>query len=188
MAVREFLDESGTPWRVWSLTAAASYPQTPSTDDVAEVDPTGWLVFESVSTGEKRRLSLYRQRWAEAPDVELRAMLARAETVRESDADAELAQRGAPADQQPIRTFRYPEGRYWTACVVVRQEDGGPPVLRFTAGARIIELGNWPKQWTDFSDEQLIDLLRWAAPRADSGSPPPGTPRRRWDDQLGQAR
>jgi hypothetical protein len=141
---------------------------------VGEADPTGWLDFESLSTGERRRLSSYRQRWAEAPDVELRAMLARAETVAN--------------DQQPVRTFRYPEGRYWTACVIVRQEDGGPPVLRFTAGARIIELGNWPKQWTDFSDEQLVELLRWAAPRADTGAPPPGTPRRRWDDHLGQAR
>jgi hypothetical protein len=89
---------------------------------------------------------------------------------------------------QSLRTFRYPGGRYWTVCVDMHHSDGGPPALRFTAGARIIELATWPAEWADFTDRQLIDLLRWAAPRSDRRPPPPGTPRRRWDDSLHQER
>jgi hypothetical protein len=87
---------------------------------------------------------------------------------------------------QPLRTFRYPGGRYWTVCVDMHLLDGGPPTLRFTAGARIIELATWPAEWADFTDGQLIDLLRWAAPRSQRPLPPPGTPRRRWDDASEQ--
>jgi hypothetical protein len=83
---------------------------------------------------------------------------------------------------QSLRTFRYPGGRYWTVCVDMHLSDGGPPALRFTAGARIIELATWPAEWTDYTDAQLVDLLRWAAPRSERRPPPPGVPRRRWDD------
>jgi hypothetical protein len=78
------------------------------------------------------------------------------------------------------RTFRYPGGRIWV--VSVAQDQGGPPVLRFTAGARDINLKDWPKDWPDYADEQLVELLRRAAPRAPS-TPVPNGPHRRWDDQ-----
>lgn len=95
--------------------------------------------------------------------------------------DAVLPPRMA-SDTQSLRTFRYPGGRYWTVCVDMHLEEGGPPALRFTAGARIIELASWPPEWSDFTDAQLVDLLRWAAPRSRRSPLPPGTPRRRWDD------
>jgi hypothetical protein len=88
---------------------------------------------------------------------------------------------GAAAPQR-VRTFRYPGGRYWTVAVDPHRETGSPPALRFTAGARNIELAAWPADWIDYTDEQLIELLRWASPRFDRRAPPPGTPRRRWDD------
>lgn len=86
------------------------------------------------------------------------------------------------AASRRLRTFRYPGGRYWTVCLDMHLQDGAPPALRFTAGARNIELATWPEDWVDYSDAQLVDLLRWAAPRFDRRAPPPGTPRRRWDD------
>jgi hypothetical protein len=89
---------------------------------------------------------------------------------------------------QFLRTFRYPGGRYWTVCVDMHRSGGGPPALRFTAGARIIELASWPADWAGFTDAQLIDLLRWAAPRSERQPPSRGTPRRRWDDQSGEGR
>lgn len=79
------------------------------------------------------------------------------------------------------RTFRYPGGRIWVVTVV--QDHGTPSaVLRFTAGARDINLRDWPKDWPDYSDDQLVALLRHASPRAPGSKPLPNGPRRRWDD------
>jgi hypothetical protein len=112
--------------------------------------------------------------------------------ARRADQLADLppaARSAVPAEERPdltdlgvVRTFRYPGGRFWTVCVIRRPEGGGPPVLRFTAGARDIDLRDWPKDWADYRDEQLVDLLRQAAPRPHGLPPGPGTPRRRWDD------
>jgi len=79
------------------------------------------------------------------------------------------------------RTFRYPGGRIWVVSVV--QDQRSEAVLRFTAGAREIDLCDWPKDWVDYSDEQLVQLLRRAAPRAPGSVPKPNGPRRRWNDQ-----
>ena len=86
-------------------------------------------------------------------------------------------------DLQVVRTFWYPGGRFWLVCVVGNPEDGGPPVLRFTAGTRSIDVRKWRKDWADQPDENLISMLRRAAPRGGSGQPGLGTPHRRWDDQ-----
>jgi hypothetical protein len=83
-------------------------------------------------------------------------------------------------DLRVWRTFRYPGGRIWV--VSVQQDERSAPVLRFTAGAREIDLRDWPKDWVDHTDEQLVQLLRRAAPRGSGSEPPPNGPRRRWDD------
>ena len=84
-------------------------------------------------------------------------------------------------DLSVSRTFRYPGGRIWVASV--NQDEGTTPVLRFSAGGREIDLRDWPKDWVDYSDEALVNLLRKAAPRATGSRPLPNGPRRRWDDQ-----
>jgi hypothetical protein len=135
----------------------------------------------------------------------LRALLARAEVVppyrmraeRESGANSfparSIAAEGIPHDEADVtdldvvRTFRYPGGRFWTVCVVTHPEDDGPPVLRFTSGMRSIDLHAWRKDWPDQRDEVLVEMLRRAAPRRDSGPIDAATPRRRWDDQPGPA-
>jgi hypothetical protein len=38
-------------------------------------------------------------------------------------------------------------------------------VLRFSAGARSIDVADWPPDWAEQSDEELISLLQHAAPR-----------------------
>jgi hypothetical protein len=109
---------------------------------------------------------------------------------REQDlADLPPAARSdVPEDERPdvtdlgvVRTFRYPGGRFWTVCVIRHPEAGGPPVLRFTAGMRDIDLKDWPKDWADYPDEGLVDLLRRAAPRT-KRPPDQNSPRRRYDD------
>ncbi len=114
----------------------------------------------------------------------------RAAKRAEQLADLPPAARSAvPEEERPdvtdlgvVRSFRYPGGRFWTVCVIRHPGEGRPPVLRFTAGAREIDMPDWPKDWADYRDDQLVDLLRRAAPRPRRQPPGPETPRRRWDD------
>jgi len=136
----------------------------------AEVVPHRKLRTEKDARGqaaadEIRRAADFSQQAVEEPE--------RAQTfAREETPDV--------TDLSASRTFRYPGGRIWV--VSVMQDPGSAPVLRFMAGAREIDLHDWPKDWVDYSDEQLVLLLRRAAPRAGS-APVPNAPRRRWDDE-----
>ena len=114
----------------------------------------------------------------------------RAARQSEHLADLPPAIRSAvPEEEKPdvtdlgvVRTFRYPGGRFWTVCVIRHPEGGGPSVLRFTAGARDIDMRDWPKDWADYRGDQLVELLRQASPRPPVANLRPGMPRRRWDD------
>ena len=106
--------------------------------------------------------------------------------------DAPDRVRLVPSEETPdvtdlavLRTFRYPTGRIWAVCVMQHPEDGGPPVLRFAAGSRNIDLHDWPKDWADYPDEGLANLLRRAAPRQNEPTPSSETPHRRWDEVSG---
>ncbi|HEX4685100.1 MAG TPA: hypothetical protein VH277_20450 [Gemmatimonadaceae bacterium] len=200
MAVREFTDENGTTWRAWDIRPDAIHPQTKAEDYLAECYDVGWIVFETLSGDQKRRLCPYPIRWAEATNVELRHLLSRADAVAPNklaaerqplgeDAPSALVVSVPPAEDKPdvtdlevVRSFRYPGGRLWTVSVVPHPEDAGPPVLRFTAGMRSIDLRTWPRDWADAPDQRLVELLRVAAPRPTASSSEPNTPRRRWND------
>lgn len=129
-----------------------------------------------------------------AAEREARGVAAAQEMARTSEVIAHAADDPARArraaredtpdvtDLNVVRTFRYPGGRIWGVCVITHPENGGSPVLRFAAGARSIDLANWPKDWVDYSNEDLVALLRLAAPRAPAPPPGPDTPRRRYSD------
>ena len=121
-----------------------------------------------------------------AADENARAAEFSAHAVEDPNRARQLAREETPdvTDLSVFRTFRYPGGRIWVASIVPHPDDGGPAVLRFAAGARDIDLRDWPKDWADYPDEQLVQLLRRAAPRKSGGTPPPGTPRRRWNDEA----
>jgi hypothetical protein len=208
MAVREFTDSSGREWRVWNVVPEAIHPQTKTEDYLADMYHTGWLVFETKAEDEKRRLADFPRDWSELPDRALRVLLGRAEIIpprklralreargeeaaRQQERAVQRAKERAdlPEEERPditdlgvVRTFRYPGGRYWTVCVIKHPEEGGAPVLRFSAGARDIDLRDWPRAWADYPDEGLVDLLRSAAPRPRGQVRGPDTPRRRYDD------
>jgi hypothetical protein len=200
MAVREFTDQSGTRWRAWNITPESIHPQTRAEDYLVDCYQVGWLVFETASGDQKRRLCPYPIRWDEGTEGDLINLLGRAEavpplklhaqrqTTSQPHADRSLtgtaeAEASQPdvTDLQVVRTFRYPGGRFWTVNVIAHPDDGRPPRLRFSAGARSIDLWSWPRDWPDYPDERLVELLRTGAPRLAS-APEPGTPRRRWDD------
>lgn len=118
--------------------------------------------------------------------------------AREIDRAVEFAERAVdtpehvqdvPREETPdvtdlsvLRTFRYPGGRVWAVCLAQHPDGGGPPVLRFTAGARHVDLIDWPKDWADYPNEELVNLLRSAIPRSRTVSQSPDTPQRRWND------
>lgn len=202
MPVREFTDGSGREWRAWDIKPHEIHPVTKAEDYLADCYITGWIVFETLTGDEKRRLCPWPISWVNESEPGLRTLLSMAELVpphrvksqRVSGADWAAARTVANemarnvdqpdiTDLQVVRTFTYPGGRFWVVGVVMRPEDGGPSVLRFTAGARSIDLTRWRKDWADQPDEVLISMLRRAAPREGSGQPGLGTPRRRWDDQ-----
>lgn len=203
MALREFRDESGREWRAWDITAEKLHPSTRAENHLQGV-LEGWLVFEAVDGAAKARLYPIPESWRNASQDELRRLLKMAEPTRDSGeyerfagadrAAQRVATRGA-ADDAPAsraertstesRSFRYPGGRYWSVAeyVIRRPSDrDGPatlPVLRFTAGARSLDVREWPAGWRSYSDHQLADLLWRSFPRESSGDPEAGGFRRR---------
>src|SRR5688500_15887168 len=83
--------------------------------------------------------------------------------------------------ERVVRSFRYPNGRLWSVCVVRRPEGGGAPLLRFSAGARHLDLHDWPEDWAALSEERLIGLVRSIPRAAQPGPRPTDRPRRRHD-------
>lgn len=200
MAVREFVDDEGKAWRVWCILPESIHPVTRAEDYLADCYQLGWLVFEANSGDEKRRLCPFPVAWESADQEELQALLRQAESVRSRKAsggtsiDGEALQVKTPAievddstdekadlvDLTVVRTFRYPGGRIWSAAIAPHSDIAVGPVLRFTAGARTIDLARFPRDWPDLPDDSLIDLLR-QSPRPISRYAPE-TPRRRHND------
>jgi hypothetical protein len=199
MAVREFAAADGKPWRAWEIKPEAIHPVTKAEDYLADCFTTGWLVFETNSGDEKRRLCPYPTQWHRASDNQLRQLLELADDVPARKLHAERQEVNDPAgakkpipvppeddklditDLPVVRSFKYPGGRLWSVCVVDHPEDGGPPSLRFTAGSRFLDMRPWPRDWVDAPDAGLIEMLRSAAPRP-STAPPSGISRRRFND------
>ena len=207
VAVREFVDVAGRTWRAWEIQPEAIHPQTRAEDYLADCYETGWVVFETADGREKRRLCPYPRAWSTLSDADLTRLIDRAEIVppvkhaqqrttggpaatgpspRRGGDDVRATASTRPADLTDlgvVRSFRYPRGRLWSVCVVQRPESGGAAVLRFTAGARSIDLRQWPRDWPDYPDDRLVELLRLASPRRPSAVAPAGTPPRRYTDQ-----
>src|SRR5688572_2980141 len=81
MALREFTDRSGSRWRVWDIRPEQMHAAVRAEDHLQNV-LNGWLAFESVQSGEKRRLVPIPGGWETASEAELDRMLARADPVR----------------------------------------------------------------------------------------------------------
>jgi hypothetical protein len=202
MAVREFADREGRVWRVWCILPESIHPVTRAEDYLADCYQLGWLVFETTAGDEKRRLCPYPRDW-ESADVEaLNSMLDQSERVRqrrpsgETTAIDRAGSRGKPpaievddaneeqadlTDLTVVRTFRYPGGRVWSAAIAPHSDIAVGPVLRFTAGARSIDLERYPRDWPDLPDDSLVELLRGAVPRPIMRFTSE-TPRRRYND------
>ncbi|GAC1514945.1 MAG: hypothetical protein NVS1B4_03920 [Gemmatimonadaceae bacterium] len=197
MAVREVTDAAGVRWRIWAVDPEELHPTTRN-EAFAAALTDGWLVFERVDRQEKRRLTPIPLGWDGWSEAELRTVLEQAPSVTRRFADggapseataAEHLAYGATARQSGARSFRFPGGRFWTASLF-DPPGGGSRVLRFMAGARVVDLDDWPADWSTFNDDQLSTLLRQTERRpargraaaAGSDAPTP-TPSRRHGDR-----
>ncbi|HEX2781030.1 MAG TPA: hypothetical protein VHM30_16140, partial [Gemmatimonadaceae bacterium] len=81
------------------------------------------------------------------------------------------------------RTFEYPRGRTWVACLYehIGKDGRAKPVLRFTTGIRTTDADHIPPNWADLEEEGLIRLLRESTPRPRDAKPV--APHRRHSDQ-----
>ena len=80
-AVREFLDHRGLAWRVWAVTQEQLHPARLIADRMGDYRE-GWLTFECTSGSERRRLPHYPPNWGRLANLDLEALLDRAESVR----------------------------------------------------------------------------------------------------------
>jgi hypothetical protein len=171
MALREFTAADGTSWRVWDVTSDKLHPATRAEDYLANY-LDGWLVFESFDGAQKSRLFPIPAGWSTATDGELEALLRRAEAVHRDRMSPAYGRRVIEEARKPIaptghtqaRTFRFPDGRHWS---VTEWTDtaGSRPILRFSSGARSLDLTEWPSNWVTFTDGELVTLLAESFPR-----------------------
>src|SRR5688572_11725563 len=101
MPVREFKDDFGREWRAWDIKPQEIHPATKAEDYLADCYITGWIVFETVSGDQKRRLCPWPIRWMEESDAGLRQLLSMAEIV---PAHGEKAQRVSGQWQERRKT------------------------------------------------------------------------------------
>ena len=178
MPVREFKDSAGVEWRAWEITPDAIAPPTRGEDYLADCYQLGWVVLET-KTGDRRvRLCPIPRDWQRLSDESLEGLLRQGEVLPART----VSGRGPMADMAFVRSFRYPGGRVWTVSLTPRPTAPDTRVLRFSAGARSVDVEDWPRDWADLPDEQLIAILRRAAPRG-LLAPLPTEERHRMGDQ-----
>jgi hypothetical protein len=160
MPVREFIDGAGVEWRGWEVTPDALYPPTRGEDYLADCYQLGWVVMETKSGDRRVRLCPIPRDWQHLSDESLAALIPTAEVLPARTVSA----REPIADVAPVRSFRYPGGRVWTASLAAHPTAPGMRVLRFSGAARVIDVEDWPAAWAEQSDEELVALLRREAP------------------------
>ena len=182
MSLRDFSDRAGRQWRVWDVTSDVIHPATRGEDYMRDY-LDGWLAFESADGLAKCRLTPIPKGWADAAVEQLEEWLHAADTVRGergsgafSRASAEVASNPLTAanPRGPVRTFRFPGGRFWTVTEVSVSGDAPERdpdattkshILRFMSGSRWLDMKTWPRDWASLSDQALATLLTESFPR-----------------------
>lgn len=166
MALREFADSEGRPWRVWDV-APDQFHAATNWEDYLQGYIDGWLVFELEDGDERCRLYPIPRGWEEASSARLE------ELRRSARTDTSVERRTPGESLGAVRSFQYPRGRVWSAVeipVQYRDPEGNPlgapvTVLRFTSGKRTMDLLAWPAGWHRYDDAELAALLTRAFPR-----------------------
>ena len=72
-AIREFTDSDGREWRVWAVTPSQS--RTSKREANLGEFEDGWLAFETLDEGLRKRLPHYPQEWRTMPEAKLQELL-----------------------------------------------------------------------------------------------------------------
>ena len=165
MPVREFVDARGVEWRAWEVLPDALFPPTRGEDFLADCYQLGWIVLETKVGDRRVRVCPIPRDWHHFNELDLEALVAQGEVL-----PARVpAARAASADVPSVRSFRLPGGGAWTAAVTANPVGPGARVLRFAAGGRVIDLHEWPRDWAELPEDELVALLRRAmAPLSDA--------------------
>ena len=93
--VREFADRSGRPWRIWRVIPGRAHARG-DRDRVLGAYASGWLAFEALDDGTRRRLLEPSDDWMTVSEADLTRMLERATVVPHR-----LAARERASDETP---------------------------------------------------------------------------------------
>lgn len=100
-SVRDFVDEHHVEWRVWEVIPGRNGAGTHAEHQLGAYQ-AGWLAFEAIDSGDRRRLRDYPHDWNRLSNDELESLLARAEAGRSarrpSGEQQQQTRRDAPHD------------------------------------------------------------------------------------------
>ncbi len=106
MGLREFQDNQGLQWKVWSVRSETLDKRTTAEDYMRDWQD-GWLCFECPT--ERRRLATFPGNWEELPDEELEGLLTQAQSARRRDTPQSTAEfRQFTAEASAIATAETP--------------------------------------------------------------------------------
>jgi hypothetical protein len=85
-SVRDFVDAQRVEWRVWEVIPSqphdTAHGSAHGTTNPLGDYQSGWLAFEAIASGQRRRLRDYPRDWNKLSNDELESLLARAEAAR----------------------------------------------------------------------------------------------------------
>lgn len=102
MALREFVDSVGVPWKVWMVMPAEMSDRLARLSGAAAERRKPWLAFQSAE-GEKRRLVPVPDGWESCDDYTLERWAMRAVQVPPAPALREADAADPPVDLPPVR-------------------------------------------------------------------------------------
>jgi hypothetical protein len=94
--------------------------------------------------------------------------------IERAPAEPSVGATSSAGARTPVRTFRFPGGRFWTvtecdtgstAPAAARRERSDRKVLRFMSGSRALDVTRWPRDWSTRPDVDLAELLAASFPR-----------------------
>ena len=93
--VRQLRDPAGRAWQVWRVTPSQARSREDAERYLGEYQ-AGWLVFEALEGGERRRLVSFPTDWQGLSDADLLGLLERAAPARRRESGGEAGEAGEP--------------------------------------------------------------------------------------------